>query len=78
MGGLTRWNSPQPLAFFLSICAARSLGYYYLSFYIQKLNVLVSACANNLAVIASLNGGHTLFAALLDIKKQNIAEGSPG
>jgi len=40
--------------------AARSVGYYYLSIHIQKLNVLVRTGTNNSAVIASLNGGHRM------------------
>jgi len=47
--------------------------------HIKKLDVLVSACAKELAVITSFNGGHpTLLAALIDIKKQEVAESSPG
>jgi len=50
-----------------------------------KLNVLISVCANNLDVIASLNSGHTHYNIKFfnvdligSIKKHKVAEGSPG
>jgi len=51
-------NPPQPLAFLILMSAAKSVG-YYLSIHIQKSDVLVSVCAKKIAMIASLNGGHT-------------------
>jgi len=60
-------NPPQPLAFFKSASAARSVGYYLSIRKSTNLDVLVSACENNLVVIASLNSGHTHYIQFLNV-----------